>query len=103
MSAGKTVFITGSSIGIGRATAELFHRNGWQVVATMRNPDAGKKLAELERVLVTRLDVTDDKSIHAAVAAAVARFGGVDVLTFEESEVLKESAPDRRQRSGWPV
>lgn len=79
-SAGKTVLITGASIGIGRATAEFFQKNGWQVVATMRDPDAGKDLAALENVLVTKLDVTDEKSIEAAVEAAIARFGGIDVL-----------------------
>jgi NAD(P)-dependent dehydrogenase (short-subunit alcohol dehydrogenase family) len=80
MSTGKTVLITGSSIGIGRATAELFQRNGWQVVATMRNPDAGQELAKLDNVLVAKLDVTNDESIRAAVTAAVHRFGGIDVL-----------------------
>jgi NAD(P)-dependent dehydrogenase (short-subunit alcohol dehydrogenase family) len=80
MSAGKTVLITGSSTGIGRATAELFQSNGWQVVATMRNPGAGKELAELDNVLVQRLDVTDEGSIHSAVTAAVQRFGSIDVL-----------------------
>lgn len=76
----KTVLITGSSIGIGQATAELFQQRGWQVVATMRNPDAGQELAKLENVLVTRMDVTDEGSIESAVAAAHARFGGIDVL-----------------------
>lgn len=80
MATTRTVFITGASVGIGRATAELFQKNGWQVVATMRKPAAGKELAELDRVLVTRLDVTDAASIHAAVAAAVERFGAIDVL-----------------------
>jgi NAD(P)-dependent dehydrogenase (short-subunit alcohol dehydrogenase family) len=80
MSQGKTVLITGSSAGIGRATAEHFQRNGWQVVATMRNPEAGKDLAEMENVLVTRLDVACEQSIESAVAAAVERFGTLDVL-----------------------
>jgi len=80
MSGHKTVLITGSSIGIGRATAEIFHRRGWQVVATMRNPDAGRELAELDNVMVTKLDVTDDDSIRSAMGAAIERFGGVDVL-----------------------
>ena len=80
MSADKTALITGCSAGIGRATAELFHRKGWQVVATMRNPEAGRELAELDNVLVTRLDVTDEESIHSAVAAAADRFGGIDAL-----------------------
>jgi NAD(P)-dependent dehydrogenase (short-subunit alcohol dehydrogenase family) len=80
MSAGKTILITGCSVGIGRATAELFQRNGWQVVATMRNPDAGQELAKLDNVLVAQLDVTDEASIRSAVTAAVHRFGGIDVL-----------------------
>ena len=80
MTPNKTVFITGSSTGIGRATAGLFQKNGWQVAATMRNPEAGGELRALDHVCVTRLDVTDEASIHAAVAAAVERFGGVDVL-----------------------
>lgn len=46
----------------------------------MRNPDSGKDLAKLGNVLVTKLDVTDAASIQAAVAAAVDRFGGIDVL-----------------------
>ena len=71
MSGRKTVLITGSSIGIGRATAQIFHRRDWQVVATMRNPQAGKGLAKLGNVLVTKLDVTDEKSIQTAVGAAV--------------------------------
>ncbi|WP_262711904.1 SDR family NAD(P)-dependent oxidoreductase [Pedobacter westerhofensis] len=37
----KTIFITGASSGIGKATAKLFQREGWNVIATMRNP--GKK------------------------------------------------------------
>jgi NAD(P)-dependent dehydrogenase (short-subunit alcohol dehydrogenase family) len=80
LSAGKTVFITGCSVGIGRATAELFHRNGWRVVATMLDPAAGGDLAKLGDVLVEKLDVTDERSIRSAVTAAIERFGGIDVL-----------------------
>ena len=53
----KTIFITGASTGLGRETARLFQSKGWNVVATMRNTDDGATLAELENVLVTRLDV----------------------------------------------
>lgn len=76
----KTILITGTSSGIGRATAELFHRNGWNVVATMRAPEHEEELHRLDNVLVTRLDVTDAGSIAAATGAAIDRFGGIDVL-----------------------
>ena len=76
----QTILITGSSSGIGRATARLFHEKGWNVVATMRTPGADTELTELKNVLVTRLDVTDPASIDAAVAAGIDRFGAIDAL-----------------------
>jgi NADP-dependent 3-hydroxy acid dehydrogenase YdfG len=78
--ASKTIFITGASAGIGKATAQLFQQKGWNVVATMRSPDSGKDLAALPNVLVTRLDVTDEPSIATAIQAGEQRFGGIDVL-----------------------
>ena len=75
-----TVLITGCSSGIGRATAKRFHSAGWNVVATMRNPDAETQLTGLDNMLVAALDVTDPVSIEAAVAVATERFGEIDVL-----------------------
>ena len=76
----RTVLITGASTGIGRATAERFHREGWNVGATMRTPDNGRELSQLSNVHVTRLDVTDQESITTAVAEVSERFGSIDVL-----------------------
>jgi NAD(P)-dependent dehydrogenase (short-subunit alcohol dehydrogenase family) len=76
----KTIFITGASSGIGRTTAHYFHQRGWNVVATMRSPDKAAELAEMDRVLVSRLDVLDADSIASARDAARERFGSVDVL-----------------------
>ncbi len=76
----QTILITGASSGIGKVTAELFHRQGWNVIATMRNPSKEAELTQLENVLVTRLDVTDEGSIAAAVAEGIERFGQIDVL-----------------------
>ena len=76
----KTVLLTGASAGIGKATALLFQQKGWNVVATMRSPEAGAELAGLDKVLVAKLDVTDEASIEAAVKAGEERFGGIDVL-----------------------
>ena len=74
-----TILITGASSGIGRATALRFQAEGWNVIATMRDP-SGSDLAELDRALVTRLDVTDTTSISAAISAGIDRFGAIDVL-----------------------
>jgi NAD(P)-dependent dehydrogenase (short-subunit alcohol dehydrogenase family) len=76
----QTIFITGASSGIGKATAHYFHDKGWNVVATLRDPAQAGDLAALPRVLVSRLDVTDAASVAASVDAAHARFGGIDVL-----------------------
>lgn len=76
----KTVLITGASSGIGNAAARRFARNGWNVVATMRSPDAEKDLVCLDDMLVTRLDVQDHDSICKAIEAGIARFGKIDAL-----------------------
>jgi NAD(P)-dependent dehydrogenase (short-subunit alcohol dehydrogenase family) len=44
----KTIFITGASTGLGKATAQLFQQKGWKVIATMRNPEAAADLASLK-------------------------------------------------------
>ncbi|MDR0334995.1 MAG: SDR family oxidoreductase [Methanomassiliicoccaceae archaeon] len=75
-----TVFITGASSGIGRETAELFQRKGWNVIATMRNPQDGTELAALANTKVIRCDVTDAESIDAAVSEGIRAFGSIDVL-----------------------
>lgn len=76
----KTVLITGCSTGIGKLAAKTFHEKGWNVVATMRTPEKEAELTKLDGVLVTKLDVTDNDSIAAAIEAALARFGAIDVL-----------------------
>lgn len=76
----KVALITGCSTGIGRATATLFAAQGWQVVATMRDPSKAGALADLPGVAVSRLDVTEPATIEAAVAHTIATWGRIDVL-----------------------
>jgi NAD(P)-dependent dehydrogenase (short-subunit alcohol dehydrogenase family) len=76
----QTILITGTSSGLGRATAKLFHARGWNVVATMRTPENETELTTLDNVLVTRLDVQDPGSIASAVDSGLARFGRIDAL-----------------------
>jgi NAD(P)-dependent dehydrogenase (short-subunit alcohol dehydrogenase family) len=76
----KTALITGTSSGIGRAAAQYFAQNGWNVVATMRAPEKETELQKLNNVRVVRLDVTDTASIAAAFDEAERAFGQVDVV-----------------------
>ncbi len=66
----KTIFITGASSGLGKATAILFQERGWQVIATMRNPDAETELKQLPGVTLLPLDVTNAEQIKRTVAEA---------------------------------
>jgi NAD(P)-dependent dehydrogenase (short-subunit alcohol dehydrogenase family) len=75
----KAIFITGSSSGLGRATAELFASKGWDVIASMRNPDKEVELRKLTGVTLMALDTTDPDQI-TRVAEQVVAGGGIDVV-----------------------
>ncbi|MFZ6183167.1 oxidoreductase [Nannocystis pusilla] len=78
----KVWFITGSSSGFGRALVEEVLARGDSVVATARRPAVLADLAARapDRVQLAELDVTRPEQVRAAVAAALARFGRIDVL-----------------------
>ena len=74
-------FITGASRGFGLELARAALERGDAVVAAARNPQAVvQALGEPERLLPVALDVTNEAEAHAAVTAALARFGKIDVL-----------------------
>ena len=72
----RTILITGTSSGYGKATAELFLSRGWNVIATMRRPDPTLLGEESDRLRVLPLDVTSGESIATLIEAA----GPIDVL-----------------------
>lgn len=76
----KTVLITGSSSGIGKATALFFAEQGWNVVATMRTPEKETELKAIDNIWVTALDVLNPESIEKTVKESIERFGKIDVL-----------------------
>jgi NAD(P)-dependent dehydrogenase (short-subunit alcohol dehydrogenase family) len=77
----KTWLVTGAGRGMGADFARAALAAGHNVVATGRTPETvSSAVGEHERLLVTELDVTDALSAERAVAAAVERFGGIDVL-----------------------
>ncbi|WP_432831180.1 SDR family oxidoreductase [Dactylosporangium sp. CA-092794] len=74
--------ITGCSTGLGRALAEAVAASGQHVLATARRPETLEELRDrYPRTLATcALDIRDPDDCHNAVHAALARYGGVDVL-----------------------
>ena len=75
----KTIFISGSSSGLGRASAKLFASKGWRVIASMRNPEKETELKNIAGVALVALDVTDPDQIEQ-VGQRVVDMGGLDVV-----------------------
>ncbi|MEO8346163.1 MAG: NAD(P)-dependent oxidoreductase [Betaproteobacteria bacterium] len=97
--AGKTIFISGGSRGIGLAIALRAARDGANVAVAAKTDAPNPKLpgtihsaaAEIEaaggHALPIVCDIRDEASVHAAVAATVARFGGIDILLNNASAI----------------
>ena len=99
----RSILITGSSSGIGRATAERFGGRGWRVFASMRNLEAGAALRARAadagwRLTTPALDVTSDESVATATAEVLRETGGrLDVLVnnagYYQFGALEETSP----------
>lgn len=76
----KTVLITGSSSGIGKATAKLFQARGWKVIATMRRPEQEKELNQLQNVHCIALDVTQLNTLNNIIDQTTDTHGPIDVI-----------------------
>lgn len=76
----KTILITGTSSGIGKATVVYFAARGWNVAATMRKPEKETELNQIPGVKLYALDVLDESSIRTAIESTIRDFGGLDVI-----------------------
>ena len=109
--AGKTLFITGASRGIGLAIATRAARDGANIVILAKTTDPNPKLPgtiysaakEIEaaggKALPLAVDIRDDDAVFAAVAKAVETFGGIDILVNNASAISltnTEATPMKR-------
>jgi NAD(P)-dependent dehydrogenase (short-subunit alcohol dehydrogenase family) len=83
--AGKVAVITGAASGMGRATAELFAKEGAAVAVTDVTDDLGKEVTEAIRAgggtaEYWNLDVSDEELVEDVFAAVSAVLGGIDIL-----------------------
>ncbi len=102
---GKTLFITGGSRGIGVAIATRAARDGANIVLVAKTTEPNPKLpgtlssaaAEVEaaggQALAVPTDIRDESAVAAAVAAAVQRFGGIDILVNNASAISLTPTP----------
>ena len=97
--AGKTLFITGASRGIGLAIALRAARDGANIVIAAKSGVPNPKLpgtihtaaAEVEaaggKALALKVDIREEDQVRAAVAQAVERFGGIDIVVNNASAI----------------
>jgi citronellol/citronellal dehydrogenase len=102
---GQTLVITGSSRGIGLAIAKRAAADGANIVLLAKTTEPNPKLpgtlasaaAEIVaaggQALPVQTDIRDENAVAAAVAAAVARFGGVDILVNNASAISLTPTP----------
>ena len=82
----KTILVTGSSKGIGRATAELFAENNYNVVINYLHSkeDAAALVLLLKKrghsVMAYKADVSNREQVEAMVDSCITRFGSIDIL-----------------------
>src|SRR5438132_5909418 len=97
--AGKTLFITGASRGIGLAIALRAARDGANIVIAAKTTEPNPKLpgtihsaaAEIERAggaaLPLQVDIRNEAAVQRAVELASTRFGGIDILVNNASAI----------------
>ncbi len=100
---GKVALVTGASRGIGESAAREFAAAGANVVLTARSGSAIEAIAaEIgDAALAVACDVADYAQVEAAVAAAVTKFGGVDILINNAGILEPISHMDQSDPDGW--
>lgn len=103
---GRVAFVTGGNGGIGKGIAIGLAQAGAQVVIAARNEEKTRAaVAEMEagglEALGVTVDVADRDSVANAIAAAVERFGGLDILVNDAGTNIRSERPDDLPPEAW--
>ncbi len=88
---GQSALVVGASSGIGRAVAVQFAREGVRVMASARREDRLRQLQAEAGIDILPADVADAAAMQRLGAAALQRFGGLDILVYAAGT----NSPDR--------
>ena len=99
----KVAIVTGGANGIGRATVEIFLKEGAFVVIADRDIQNGTQLAsQSDRALFVETDVSSDTSVANLIAQTITHFGGLDILInnagVDITGTVTDTEPHRWQR-----
>ncbi|WP_316668116.1 SDR family NAD(P)-dependent oxidoreductase [uncultured Propionibacterium sp.] len=94
----STIVITGSSSGMGKATAKFFAKKGWTVVATMRSPEKETELLAYDNVHLYPLDITNVEQVKSASQSILGKYD-VDVLFNNAGYGMKAKFEDMTENA----
>lgn len=99
----KTALITGATSGFGRATAQRFAAQGWNVIATGRRADRLQTLRDSlgERVHTLAFDIRDADAMQAALATLPEALQGIDLLVNNAGLALGTAPAQSADLGQW--
>lgn len=97
--AGKTVLVTGSTSGIGKAIALAFAAEGANLAVVGRNAGKGRETAESirktgKKAIYIQTDLTVEESVKEMAEKAISSFGSVDVLVNNAGHLVSGTVPE---------
>jgi len=103
--AGKAAVITGAGVGIGRATAQLFAKEGAAVAVADLNPTTGQETVALieaagGKAFFVKADVSQAEDVEEMLRQAQSHFGRVDVL-FNNAGIVKQGRVEDSSVEDW--